>query len=59
MRNPAFASSRALVDTAAKRGIRLSPGDVFLPEASDTPWVRLNVAYVDDARARAFLADPC
>lgn len=57
-RHPAFASSRALVEAAAKRGLRLSPGDVFLPEASDTPWLRLNVAYVDDARARAFLADP-
>lgn len=57
-RHPAFASSRALVATAAKRGIRLSPGDVFLPEASDTSWIRLNVAYVDDARARALLADP-
>ncbi len=58
LRHPAVASSRELVAGAGRRGIRLSPGDVFLPEANDSPWIRLNVAYVDDARARAFLGDP-
>ncbi|MBB3140253.1 aminotransferase-like domain-containing protein [Halomonas organivorans] len=57
-RHPDVASSRELVASAGRRGIRLSPGDVFLPEAKESPWIRLNVAYVDDARARAFLGDP-
>ncbi|WP_353960382.1 PLP-dependent aminotransferase family protein [Halomonas maura] len=57
-RHPEVASSRELVASAERRGIRLSPGEVFLPEANESPWIRLNVAYVDDARARTFLADP-
>ncbi|SDI71957.1 PLP-dependent aminotransferase family protein [Billgrantia gudaonensis] len=57
-RHPDVASSRELVASAGRRGIRLSPGDVFLPEANESPWIRLNVAYVDDPRARAFLDSP-
>ncbi|WP_129141340.1 PLP-dependent aminotransferase family protein [Modicisalibacter coralii] len=57
-RHPDIESSQRLVAHAATRGIALSPGRVFLPEARDTPWLRINVAYATDARARRFLADP-
>lgn len=56
LRHPDVASSRDLVARARRLGVRLSPGHVFLPDVEDSPWVRINVAYAGDARARAFLS---
>ncbi|WP_141317812.1 PLP-dependent aminotransferase family protein [Halomonas halmophila] len=55
IRHPRVHSSRLLVEAAGQLGIRLSAGDVFLAAEGDTPWLRLNVAYTEDARARQFL----
>lgn len=57
-RFPGAASSHQLVSNAHKAGIRLSPGQVFMPDNSDSPWLRINVAYADDQRAIDFLTSP-
>ncbi|WP_263262668.1 PLP-dependent aminotransferase family protein [Pseudomonas sp. RIT-PI-S] len=41
---------------AGKLGIVLSSGNGFRPNGEATAWLRLNVAYSADPRARAFLA---
>ncbi|WP_085918208.1 aminotransferase-like domain-containing protein [Halomonas sp. CSM-2] len=41
--------------TAKKCGVTLSPGHLFLPDHQATPWLRLNVAYMQDPRAKAFI----
>lgn len=58
VRHPAVASSGELVTRACRQGIRLSPGQVFLPDVDDSPWLRINVAYTNDARAVDFLTAP-
>ncbi|QTP61155.1 PLP-dependent aminotransferase family protein [Billgrantia antri] len=58
VRHPAIRSSTQLVLYAQRKGITLSPGHLFLPEDDDSPWVRLNVAYMNDARARSFILEP-
>ncbi|QJQ94872.1 MULTISPECIES: PLP-dependent aminotransferase family protein [Halomonadaceae] len=57
-RHPAISSSVQLVEHARHRGITLSPGKLFLADGQDTPWVRLNVAYLKDPRATAFIGAP-
>ncbi|NIC06165.1 PLP-dependent aminotransferase family protein [Billgrantia bachuensis] len=57
-RHPAADSSAQLVDQARRMGITLSPGHLFLPEGDDSPWIRLNVAYMSDPRARSFISEP-
>lgn len=57
-RYPSLRSSRQLVDNASKAGIRLSPGQAFMPENTDSAWIRLNVAYTDDKCAISFLSSP-
>lgn len=56
--HPAIQSSIQLVQYAQQWGVTLSPGHLFLPEDGDSPWVRLNVAYMNDARARSFISKP-
>ncbi|MDR5859312.1 PLP-dependent aminotransferase family protein [Halomonas eurihalina] len=58
VRHPDVESSSELVALARHRGIRLSPGHVFLPDADDSPWLRINVAYTSDPEAAAFLRAP-
>jgi DNA-binding transcriptional MocR family regulator len=43
--------------TAAAHGVGLAPGAGFQPDGQATDWLRLNVAYINDARARDFLRD--
>lgn len=58
LRHPAVASSSQLVTQARGKGIRLSPGQIFMPDADDSPWLRINVAYSHDPRAVDFLSAP-
>lgn len=58
VRHPAVAHSSSLVERAAQFGIRLSPGDLFFPHKDASPWLRLNVAYASDQRARRFIEQP-
>lgn len=57
-RYPGVDASARLVTRAARDGIRLSPGHTFLPQGTDSPWIRLNVAYARDPRATRFLGNP-
>ncbi|WP_148253655.1 aminotransferase-like domain-containing protein [Aidingimonas lacisalsi] len=58
VRHPRVASSTQLVRNAQHAGISLSPGHIFLPQGTSSPWLRINVAYTRDARATQFLSDP-
>lgn len=57
-RLPGVEDAVELVKRSAARGVSFSPGAVFTPEGSVCPWLRVNVAYADDPRARAFLQAP-
>ncbi|WP_026950033.1 PLP-dependent aminotransferase family protein [Alloalcanivorax xenomutans] len=57
-RYPGVADSQKLVDLARQSGVSLSPGHLFLPGETASPWLRLNVAYTRDRRAIRFLNDP-
>ncbi len=58
LRHPMVESSGELVARVHGKDIRLSPGQVFLPDAADSPWLRINVAYTNDPRAVEFLTEP-
>lgn len=58
VRRPEVEDASLLVELAARRGVRLSVGAVFTPDMTPSPWLRINVAYVDEPRAQAFLANP-
>ncbi|GGY10342.1 transcriptional regulator [Litchfieldella qijiaojingensis] len=58
VRYPGVESSAQLVQYARQAGISLSPGHMFLPHATSSPWMRINVAYTRDARAAKFLSSP-
>jgi DNA-binding transcriptional MocR family regulator len=47
----------ALARRAAERNIVLAPGHLFRPQLQATPYLRFNVAYMDDPRFDAFLAE--
>lgn len=57
-RHPSVDSSAQLVQLARRMGITLSPGHLFLPEGGDSPWIRLNMAYMSDPRANRFISEP-
>lgn len=46
---------KTLRATAQRYEIMLSPSHLFLPDNATTPWLRLNVAYMQDQRAKAFI----
>ncbi|MGY4878567.1 PLP-dependent aminotransferase family protein [Vreelandella aquamarina] len=49
-------SRRDTIEASAHRyGVILSPGHLFLPDNQATDWLRLNVAYINDPRAKAFI----
>lgn len=56
-RHPDLHDSSALSVQAAKEGILLGPGHLFLTEPRPTRWMRFNVAYSDDDRLQRFLAE--
>jgi DNA-binding transcriptional MocR family regulator len=57
-RLPGIDDSAELVARAAGRGISFSAGSVFTPDLAACPWLRINVTYASDSRAKAFLASP-
>ena len=56
-RHPDLEDSSALSVLAAKEGILLGPGHLFLTEPRPTRWMRFNVAFSDDERLYRFLAE--
>ncbi|MCP1364768.1 PLP-dependent aminotransferase family protein, partial [Halomonas sp. BBD48] len=58
VRHPDIESSSQLVAHAKHAGISLSPGHLFLPQEDDSPWLRINVAYLQDKRAVHFINAP-
>lgn len=52
---PAAITPAALSTLANQLEITLSPGQLFFADNQPTPWLRLNVAYIQDPRAKAFI----
>ena len=49
-------SRRHTIEASAHQcGVILSPGHLFLPDNQATDWLRINVAYINDSRAKAFI----
>ncbi|MFZ6654038.1 PLP-dependent aminotransferase family protein [Undibacterium sp. TJN19] len=57
-RRPGVEDSATLVDAAARRGISMSAGSIFIASMPTCPWVRINVSYASEAGALAYLARP-
>ncbi len=55
-RAPGVDDSTRLAEAARAHGLRLAPGSEHRPDGAATPWVRLNLAHLQDPRARAFVA---
>ncbi len=55
---PSVEDAADLVSAAATRGVSFTPGSIFTPDVSSCPWLRINVTYADDPRAKAFLQTP-
>lgn len=52
---PPIAHHKTLEATAKRCEITLSPSHLFFPDKQATAWLRLNVAYIQDPRARVFI----
>ncbi|WP_339933943.1 PLP-dependent aminotransferase family protein [Vreelandella glaciei] len=52
---PATITPEALSELADRCEVMLSPGHLFFADQQPTPWLRLNVAYMQDPRAKAFI----
>ena len=52
---PATITPEALSELADRCEVMLSPGHLFFADHQPTPWLRLNVAYMQDPRAKAFI----
>lgn len=55
-RTPHIEDSQRLVECAASCGVVVAPGSYFRPHGQTSPWLRINAAFADDPRARAFFA---
>ena len=55
---PTVEDAADLVCAAQTRGVSFSPGAIFTPDNATCPWLRINVTYADDPRAKAFLQAP-
>ncbi|MCL5424109.1 MAG: PLP-dependent aminotransferase family protein [Gammaproteobacteria bacterium] len=53
---PAVITPDKLAELASQWEITLSPGHLFFADNQSTPWLRLNVAYIQDPRAAHFIA---
>ncbi|CAB3765752.1 aminotransferase-like domain-containing protein [Paraburkholderia solisilvae] len=53
-RVPHIEDSRVLADCGTPLGVTVAPGHYFRPNAEPSPWIRINAAYTQDPRARAF-----
>ncbi|WP_035577138.1 aminotransferase-like domain-containing protein [Halomonas sp. TG39a] len=52
---PATITPETLNELANRWEVTLSPGHLFFADHQPTPWLRLNVAYMQDPRAKAFI----
>ncbi|MDQ7727726.1 PLP-dependent aminotransferase family protein [Halomonas sp. SpR8] len=52
---PAAITPETLNQLASRWEITLSPGHLFFADHQPTPWLRLNAAYMQDPRAKAFI----
>ena len=52
---PVAIAPETLNELANRWEITLSPGHLFFADHQPTPWLRLNVAYMQDPRAKAFI----
>ncbi|HLX00508.1 MAG TPA: PLP-dependent aminotransferase family protein [Trinickia sp.] len=55
-RVPHIDDSRQLVECGAACRVNVAPGSYFRPHSETSPWTRINTAYTNDPRARAFFA---
>ncbi|TKC82924.1 PLP-dependent aminotransferase family protein [Trinickia terrae] len=55
-RVPQIDDSQELVACGAACSVTVAPGSYFRPHAEPCPWIRINSAYTNDPRARAFFA---
>lgn len=54
-RPPLDVSPDRLSELAHRWDVSLSPGQLFFADHQPTPWLRLNVAYMQDPRAKSFI----
>jgi DNA-binding transcriptional MocR family regulator len=55
-RVPQIDDSQQLIACGAACGVTVAPGNYFRPHGETCPWIRINVGYTNDPRARAFFA---
>jgi DNA-binding transcriptional MocR family regulator len=53
-RVPHIEDAARLVECGAPLGVTVAPGSYFRPNAETSPWIRINAAFTNDPRARAF-----
>ena len=53
-RVPQVEDAARLVQCGAPLGVTIAPGSYFRPNAELSPWIRVNAAFTNDPRARAF-----
>lgn len=53
-RVPHISDSTRLVECGTSLGVTIAPGGYFRPNADECPWIRINVAFSSDPRARTF-----
>jgi DNA-binding transcriptional MocR family regulator len=53
-RVPHIDDSQQLIECGAACDVTVAPGNYFRPHSETSPWIRINTAYANDPRARAF-----
>ncbi|CAM2194244.1 GntR family transcriptional regulator [Paraburkholderia kururiensis] len=53
-RVPHIEDSARLVACGEPLGVTVTPGSYFRPDGQPSPWIRINAAFTNDPRARAF-----
>jgi DNA-binding transcriptional MocR family regulator len=51
---PHVEDAERLVECGVPLGVTVAPGSYFRPNAEPSPWIRVNAAFANDPRARAF-----
>ena len=52
---PVDMTPEALTELAERCSVTLSPGHLFFADHQPTPWIRINVSYIHDPRAKEFI----
>ena len=52
---PVDMTPEALTELAERCSVTLSPGHLFFADHQPTPWIRINVSYIQDPRAKEFI----